>query len=147
MNDYLKVIEKMAKVQYQVNQNDKIPKNFGTNQLMYQSEIHFIDAIGYDEQMNASQLSKKLGITNGAVTQVAEKLLRKKLIEKYKKETNKKEVYFRLTEQGGIAYENHRLFHQELNDKMIQYLSGLSKEQIEGLLGLLDIADQYIPKL
>lgn len=147
MNKYFEVIEKMTAIQYRINLNNKKPQSFGTNQLLYQSEIHFIDAIGISEEINASQISSKLDITNGAVTQVSQKLIQKKLIEKYKKETNKKEVFFKLTELGKIAYENHRLFHKELNDKTMEYLEGLSKEQVEGLLGLLDIADKYLPKL
>lgn len=147
MNNYFEIIEKIAAVQYRINLNDKKPKKFGTNQFLYQSEIHFIDAIGNSKEINASQLSSKLDITNGAVTQVAQKLLEKKLVEKYKKETNKKEVYFKLTEVGEIAYENHKAFHQELNDKVIKYLDGLSQEQINGILGLIDIAKDHLPRL
>lgn len=147
MNCYSKIIEKMNAIQYRINMNDKKPKAFGTNQQLYQSEIHFIDAIGIDEEINASQLSNKLDITNGAVTQVAQKLIQKKLIEKYRKETNKKEVYFKLTELGKIAYENHKAFHKVLDDKIIEYLKGLSEEQIEGILGLAAIAEENLPRI
>ena len=147
MNNYFEIIEKMTAVQYRINLNDKKPKKFGTNQLLYQSEIHFIDAIGNSKEINASQLSSKLDITNGAVTQVAQKLLKKQLVEKYKKETNKKEVYFKLTKLGEIAYENHITFHQELTDKVIEYLEELSQEQINGILGLIDIVKDHLPRL
>jgi len=147
MNNCIKIIEKMNAIQYRINLNDKKPQNFGTNQQLYQSEIHFIDAIGISEEINASQLSSKLDITNGAVTQVAQKLIQKKLIEKYKKETNKKEVYFKLTELGRVAYENHKAFHKELDDKLIEYLKGLSQEQIEGLLGLVAITEEHLPRI
>ena len=92
-------------------------------------------------------MSKKLNISNGAITQVADKLLKKKLIEKYKKEANKKEVYFRLTKQGTVAYESHRKFHQDLCIKMIAYLKGLNPEQIEGILGYIAVADENLPDL
>ncbi|WDV44637.1 MarR family transcriptional regulator [Clostridiaceae bacterium M8S5] len=147
MNNYYKILEQMARIQYRIGRNDKKPRKFGTNQLMYQSEIHFIDAIGCNEQIKPSELSNKLGITYGAITQIATKLIKKKLIEKYKIKNNKKEVYYKLTESGKVAYENHRLFHQELNDKIVSYLKDLSKDEIQVLLGLLDIADKYIPEL
>ncbi len=147
MNNGYKIIKKMNAIQYRINMNDKKPKRFGTNQQLYQSEIHFIDAIGISEEINASQLSSKLDITNGAVTQVAQKLIQKNLVEKYKKETNKKEVYFKLTEMGRVAYENHKAFHKELEDKIFEYLKGLSQEQIEGLLGLVAIAEENLPRL
>lgn len=147
MNDYQNIMERMAALQYKINSNDKKPRSFGTSELLYQSEIHLIDAIGIDDEINASQLSEKLCISNGAITQVADKLLKKKLIEKYKKDTNKKEVHFRLTEQGRVAYESHRKFHQDLCDKMIAYLKGLSPKQIEGILGYITVADKNLPDL
>lgn len=147
MDDYQKIMDRMGALQYKINSNDKKPNNFGTSELLYQSEIHFIDAIGIDGEINASQLSEKLCISNGAITQVADKLLKKKLIEKYKKDTNKQEVYFRLSEQGIVAYESHRKFHQDLYNKMITYLKGLSPEQIEGILGCIAVADENLPDL
>ncbi len=147
MNNYINLIERMAAIQYRINLNDRKPKSFGTNQLLYHSEIHFIDAIGIDKEINASQLSSKLDITNGAVTQVSQKLIKKKLIEKYKKETNKKEVYFKLTESGKVAYKNHKLFHKQLDDKIIEYLKGLSREQLDIILGFVAIAEEHLPRL
>jgi len=147
MNEYQMILERMSALQYKINSNDKKPRNFGTSVLLYQSEIHLIDAIGLDREINASQLSEKLCISNGAITQGTNKLLKKKLIEKYKKETNKKEVYFRLSKQGIVAYESHRKFHQDLIDKITVYLKGLSLEQIEGILGYITVADENLPDL
>ena len=81
MNDVLSFIKLTQKIQYRISANDKKPKSFGTRHKLYQSEIHFIDAIGLDGGYSASELSEKLGVTNGAVTQVSDKLLKKKLIE------------------------------------------------------------------
>ena len=85
MDDYQKIMERMAALQYKINSNDKMPRSFGTSKLLYQSEIHFIDAIGIDGEINASQLSERLRISNGAITQVADKLLKKKLMKNIKK--------------------------------------------------------------
>ena len=147
MNPSLKILRQAAKIQNRINNNDKKPRPFGTSRLLHQSEIHFIDAIEPGDGLNGSQLSQKLGITNGAVTQIAEKLLRKQLIEKYKKETNRKEVYLKLTEEGVVAFKNHRLFHKKLNDKMLEYLDGLSKEQTDGILGLMNVVEEHLPDL
>ncbi|WP_113675043.1 MarR family winged helix-turn-helix transcriptional regulator [Vallitalea guaymasensis] len=146
MHDYIEILERMSAVQYRINYNDRKPKSFGTDQMLYHSEIHFIEAIEVGD-INASTLSKKLDITNGAVTQVAEKLIKKGLILKYKRDSNKKEVLFKLTEKGKIAYENHELFHKQLNDKVIEYLKGLSKEQVEGILGLIGICEEHLPRI
>jgi len=140
-------MERIAALQYKITSNNKKPKSFGTDKLLYQSEIHFIDAVGTEDAVNASQLSEKLGVSNGAITQVADKLSEKGLIKKYKKDTNRKEVYFRLTEQGKVAYENHKNFHRSLREKITAYLEGLSPKQIEGILGLLSVSDENLPDL
>ena len=147
MKNSIRLMRQGARIQYRIRTNDKKPRTFGTDHLLYQSEIHFIDAIGPGEGLNASQISKKLGITNGAVTQVADKLVKKKLIEKYKIRGNKKEVYLRLTAEGKIAFENHKRFHQELSDRMLEYLDGLTEEQMDALFGLMEIIDRYLPDL
>ena len=102
------------KIQYRINSNDKKPREFGTKHALYQSEIHFIDAIEPGDGMIASRVAQKLGITKGAVTQIADKLIKKELIEKYKKPDNKKEVYIKLTKGGEVAYDSHRLFINNL---------------------------------
>ena len=147
MNDIQGLIERTAKIQYKVTANDKKPRTFGTQHKLYQSEIHFIEAIGLDGGYSASELSEKLGITNGAVTQVADKLLKKKLIEKYKKADNKKTVYFKLTNEGTVAYKNHEKFHAGFNEKLAAYLSSLSKKEFDAIARLAELVDNNIPDL
>ena len=147
MNDVESLIRRTAKIQYKVNANDKKPRTFGTQHKLYQSEIHFIEAIGLDGGYSASELSEKLGITNGAVTQVADKLLKKKLIEKYKKADNKKTVYFKLTNEGTVAYKNHEKFHAGFNKKLEAYLSSLSKKEFDAIAHLAELVDNNIPDL
>ncbi len=136
-----------SKIQFRISCNDRKPREFGTKHKLYQSEIHFIEAVEPGDGMNASQVAKKLGITKGAVTQIADKLVKKGLVEKYKREGNKKEVYIKLKSDGVIAYENHQFFHKKLGDKMIEYLDGLNPEQMQVLIGLLNIIDKNLPDL
>ncbi len=136
-----------SKIQYRINSNDKKPRNFCTKHALYQSEIHFIDAIAPGDGIIASQVAQKLGITKGAITQIADKLVKKGLIKKYKKPDNKKEVYIKLTRDGEVAYHSHRLFHKQLGDKMIAYLDGLKPAQMQALTGLLNIIDKNLPDL
>lgn len=147
MKDSLKLLAQGAIIQYRISSNDKKPRKFGTQHLLFHSEIHFIDAIEPGDGLNVSQLSEKLGVTHGAITQIADKLLKKNLIEKYKKEGNKKEVYIRLTSDGEIAYENHKNFHGELNKKLIEYLDNLSETQMEALFALINVIEQNLPDL
>lgn len=141
------IMEQLEIIAYRLNENGKKAVSFGTGHLLYPSEIHFINAIGVDEVLNATQISKKLGITNGAVTQVATKLLKKGLIEKIKKEDNKKEVYMVLTESGKIAYYNHLEFHKRLYMKLNDVLNELSEVQKEGICKVIDVAEKHLKSL
>ncbi|MGI5092123.1 MarR family transcriptional regulator [Treponema socranskii] len=145
MNDIQSFMELTAKIQYRINANDKKAKRFGTAHLLYQSEIHFIESIGLSGGYCASELSKKLGITSGAVTQVADKLLKKKLIRKYKKAENKKNVYITLTKEGVRAYKNHEKFHEGFNKKLTAYLSSLSKKEFSAIARLAELVNENIP--
>ena len=145
MNRYQELFNKAISIQYQVSESDKKPKSFGTNELMYQSEIHFIDAMGINDGVSAQCMVNKLRITNGAVTQITDKLIKRGMIEKFKKVDNKKSVYYRLTSQGKTAYYGHKEFHNVLNEKVIQYMEKMTEEQFEGLLGLLEVVEQNLP--
>ncbi len=139
-----KLLAQIAKIQYRITSNNKKPRKFGTNHLLYHSEIHFINAISSYKGLNVSQLSEKLGVTKGAITQVAEKLLRKNLIYKYNKDSNKKEVYVKLTTEGRIAFENHKKFHSKLSHKISNYMNTLTDNQINAIFGLIDIIDENL---
>lgn len=142
-----KLLAQGSRIQYIITSNNKKPKKFGTQYLLYHSEIHFIDAVELGDGLNVSQLSEKLGVTHGAVSQIAGKLIKKKLIEKYKKEGNQKEVYIKLTSHGEIAYKNHKKFHNKFDKRLKAYLNSLSDTQIEVIFGLLDTIEQNIPNL
>jgi len=147
MKNSIKLLTQVVKIQYRITSNDKKPRNFGTQHLLFHSEIHFIDAIEPGDGLNVSQLSKKLGVTHGAITQITDKLQKKNLIKKYKKKENKKEVYIKLTSNGEIAYINHKNSHDELNKKLIEYLDSLSETQMEALFGLVSTIEQNLPDL
>ena len=77
----------------------KIPKEYADRQVLYNAEIELLEKIYQYPEANISILSVKLGVTKSAVTQISIKLLDKGLIEKFQDSKNKKEKYFRLTNE------------------------------------------------
>lgn len=147
MKDSEKILAQGARLQYRISSNDKKPRSFGTDQLLHHAEIHFIDAIGPEDGLNGTQAAQKLGITNGAVTQIANKLVTKGLLTKYRKEENRKEVFLKLTDQGIVAFENHRAFHKILEDRMIAYLDSLDSDQRRVIANFMTIIETNLPDL
>ncbi|WP_297418149.1 MarR family transcriptional regulator [Clostridium sp.] len=138
MNKEIEVIEKVVRLSNKINQTNKKPQDYGSGHNLYHSEIHTIEAINNHSNVNASELSKILGITNGAVNQVTNKLIKKGLIEQYKLNDNNKEVFYRLTDLGEKANLGHSNYHKEVYEKIVQYLNNSSKDEIKTINTFLD---------
>lgn len=132
------IVERIIRLLNKVNQVNKIPRDYGTEHLLYPSEIHTIEAIKNHENVNASELSTILGITNGAITQIVTKLKQKGLVEQYHTLNNKKEVYYCLTTQGTVAHLGHAKYHEESYKELNQYIESLSEEEAKSITRFLD---------
>lgn len=91
---------------------DKKPKKYGTGDLLYVSEIHAIDVIGKNPEINLTQLADALGITKGAISQTVKRLVVKQYIAKYKIRNNK-EVNLRLSDKGYLIFQGSQTFGRE----------------------------------
>jgi DNA-binding MarR family transcriptional regulator len=89
------------------------PKDYGTGDLLYVTEIHTITMVGKNREINMTQLADMMGVTKGAISQTIRKLVHKKLIVK-SNTTNLKEFNLRLSEKGHIVYKGQEAFQKEL---------------------------------
>ncbi len=94
------------------------------------SETHCIDYIGRLELPNVTKVAEHMGMTRGAISKMTKKLLAKGLIEKYTLETNRKEIYFRLTEEGRLLFEEHAKRHRLWEKRDMNFLSRYSAEEV-----------------
>lgn len=145
MKQYNEILEKVIGITNAMNKTSKCVRDFGVGIQLYPSEIHTIEAIGAHEPINANALSKALGITNGAVTQITDKLLKKGLVEKFKIEGNQKSVYIRLTALGRTAEQAHDRFHTKAYQSIEDYLSTLTADQRIAILDFLNLYMENLP--
>lgn len=124
MNTYIRIINKHIA-------NQKIPKDYGIGILLYPSEIHTVSVIGLHTDINCVELSKLMGVTRGAITQIINRLENKKIIKKYKKENNKKEIYVRLDKLGLKAYDAQKNIRNELYENLYKIVENASQNQID----------------
>lgn len=94
------------------------------------SETHCIDFIGRLELPNVTKIAEHMQMTRGAISKMTKKLLAKGLIEKYTLETNKKEIYFRLTQQGKLLFDEHEKRHRLWEKRDMEFLGRYSKEEV-----------------
>lgn len=108
------------------------------------SETHCIDFIGRLELPNVTKVAEHMGMTRGAISKMTKKLLNKGLIEKYTLETNKKEVYFRLTDLGKLLFEEHDKRHKRWEKRDMEFLSRYSTEEVEMVHKFMKEFNEYL---
>lgn len=126
----LALIEKVLEI-------DKKTRYYGTDTPLFHSEIHMIKAIKENEGIHITGLAEKLGVTKGAVSQVAIKLQKKGLIIKERDVNNYSKFLLKLSPMGEIAYNNHLKFHQDIDQMLAEILNGESEEKVNFLKDFL----------
>ena len=133
----LSIIEKFFEI-------DKKTRYYGTDKPLFHAEIHTIKAIKENKGIHITGLAEYLGVTKGAVSQIAIKLDRKGLIIKEKDADNLSRFLLQLTPLGELAYSNHLQFHENFNKMIDDLLKDESKDKILFLKNFLMMLDDKL---
>lgn len=122
--------------------------DFGTGEPLSAAEIHALEAIGKHPGSNVSELAKLMEVTKGAMSQTLDRLEKKGMLGRAKREGNNKEVLPELTARGWQAFAGHEAYHAQFDAGIAVELEGLSPQDyafLEGMLRRLNQgADQYL---
>ena len=102
------------------------------------SEVHCIEYIGRNDDSNVTKLAESFYMTRGAISKITQKLINKGIIESYQKPENKKEIYFRLTEQGKVVNKVHDELHKEFQERDKAVFEQITEEQIDSMLSFME---------
>lgn len=108
------------------------------------SETHCIDYIGRLERPNVTKVAEHMGMTRGAISKMTKKLLNRGLVEKYTLETNRKEIYFRLTEKGKVLFEEHARRHRLWEKRDMNFLARYSTEEVRTVCRFMQEFNGYL---
>jgi DNA-binding MarR family transcriptional regulator len=89
------------------------PKDYGTGDLLYFTELHTITVVGRNDEVNMTQLAEIMGVTKGAISQTIRKLVHKNLILRTNI-NNRKEVNLRLSDKGRKVLNAQDSFQKEI---------------------------------
>jgi DNA-binding MarR family transcriptional regulator len=106
------------------------------------SEIHLLQVINEGEDLSAGEMARKLGISNGAVSQTLNRLEKKGVIKKTKAQALKNRLSATLTGVGQTAIRQFEQGQESTMKAFSSYLSGLSEGErkvIEGFLSRLEV--------
>ena len=95
------------------------------------SEMHCVDFIFKTELPNVTKLSEKMNITKGGVSKIIKKLIEKNAIESFSVDTNKKEIYYKLTNKGKEIFKLHKNIHEKWCEINLEFFKNCSKEEIK----------------
>lgn len=104
------------------------------------SEIHCMEYIGKSEDSNVTKLAETFYMTRSGISKITKKLIEKGLIESYQRPDNKKEIYFKLTEQGKAIYKVHEELHKEFQERDKAVFDHVTEKQLDSMI---DFAEKY----
>ncbi|WP_439876120.1 MarR family transcriptional regulator [Bacillus mycoides] len=108
------------------------------------SEVHCIEYIENNADSNVTQLAEAFYVTRGAISRMTKKLMQKGLIESYQKSENKKEIYFRLTEQGKEIYKIHEDLHKEFQERDKAVFEQVTEEEFDSIISFVEKYSRHL---
>ncbi|MGE6226507.1 MarR family transcriptional regulator [Paenibacillus chitinolyticus] len=108
------------------------------------SEVHCIEYIEKNVDSNVTKLAESFYMTRGAISKITKQLLKKGLIESYRKPDNKKEIYFRLTEKGKVIYTIHEDLHKEFQERDKAVFEQITEEQFDSMLSFVETYSRHL---
>jgi len=107
-------------------------------------EVHCIEYIGRNVDSNVTKLAESFYVTRGAISKLTKKLIKKGIIESYQKPDNKKEIYFRLTEQGKVINKVHEGLHKEFQERDKTVFEQVTEEQFDIMLSFVEKYSRHL---
>ena len=114
MNNELQIlIDLFLKILHLYSIIGRKPKDYGTGDLLYFTEVHTITMVARNDEVNMTQLAEIMGVTKGAISQTIRKLVHKNLILRTNI-NNRKEINLRLSEKGKRVLSAQESFQKEI---------------------------------
>lgn len=108
---------------------EKSPIRYNEKVTLPPGEIHTIQAIGKNKDINIKQLGDHFGISKSAASQMVSKLVKKGYVVKNNPADNNKELQLSLTTHGWEAFSLHESFHARHQEALTALLNDNFSEQ------------------
>ncbi|MEZ4528735.1 MAG: MarR family winged helix-turn-helix transcriptional regulator [Desulfobacterales bacterium] len=107
-------------------------------------EIHTIQAIGENEQINITGVAAHFGVTKSAASQIVAKLVEKGFVKKAYAAHSNREIELSLTELGWLAFHAHERFHGKDMAHITERMGAFSLSQIATISVLFDVIENIM---
>jgi DNA-binding MarR family transcriptional regulator len=149
-NELQYLIDMFLKILHLYSVIGRRPKDYGTGDLLYVTELHTIAVVARNNEVNMTQLADIMGVTKGAISQTINKLVHKGLILKTNI-TNRKEVNLMLSEKGRIVVKAQESFQKEIftfAEKLYESAKSEDRETVKRLfMAIVDNMENRVKAL
>ena len=91
-----------------------------------------------------TRLAEAFRMTTGGITKLTKKLIQRGLVETYKSPENKKEIYFRLTNQGHGVYNIHCEFHNQFCQRDKGVFEKITEQEYANIFHFIEIYQEHL---
>lgn len=116
---------------------EEMPFSYGDGIKLTQREIHAIDAIGDNPDINITGLAEMQGVTKGAMSQMVYRLLDKGYVRKVAAPGDDRELRLLLTASGKEAHKAHKAYHAKRSGDFMDVLAGMDDQDFAALKRIL----------
>ena len=121
---------------------ESTPRDYGTGELLFSSDIHTVEAVARQPGCNLTQLAGALGVSKPAVSKFTRKLLRRGYLLKEQRALKAREVSFSLSPKGRRAEQAHQRFTRKVFGPLQAVESGLSEPDRQVIRRFLEQIEQ-----
>ncbi len=104
------------------------------------TDMHTIEAIGFNRARNMSSIAKDLTITVGTLTIAINHLVKKGFVERVRSSKDRRVVLVSLTRKGKAAFRHHMAFHNEMVERILE---NLDDDELDVLVRSLQKIDGF----
>lgn len=123
---------------------ESIPRKYGTEDELYMMEVHTLNLIGDKNKTNTSEIAEMTNRTKSAVSQMVDKLIKKKLAIKYRNPDNYRELTIELTPKGKLVYDYHKKLDEEEYGKHLNNLEKFTAEEFQKYIEFLNVINRRL---
>lgn len=109
-------------------------KEYVKGQKLYLREMHVLISVGVNGRRTMSEVAAELDVTQGAISQIASRLLKKDLIRREKDQRDKRFTYLKLTPEGQRVFEEYMEYDRVRRIEVDSYFTDMTIAELQAVL-------------
>ena len=117
------------------------PRTYGTEDLLYQTDVHVMQTIEHNPGMNLNELAKKTFRTKSAMSVLIKSLVEKGLVKRKRDKDDNRRYIISLTEKGKQIHEFHEKLDAQNYSDILTNMYNIKEITIEDLKSTIKVLE------